>query len=264
MGNIHQSKRTVIKIGSSSLTHENGLINIRAMESIVKVLSDIVNSGREIIIVTSGAVAVGMGVMGIKKRPDDIPSRQAVAAIGQCELMSLYQDMFGKYHHIVSQILLSRDVTDNAQFTQNVRNTFDKLLEMNVIPIVNENDSICVDELAYGDNDTLSAIVAVISDSDSLVLLTDTDGLYTANPKKDKTARLIRQVGVIDETITRPAGESDSAVGTGGMKTKLLAASYAQEHDINTYIISGEDARTLYDLFDGKEVGTHFLKRSEL
>jgi glutamate 5-kinase len=184
MGNIHQSKRVVIKIGSSSLTHPNGLINIRAMEALVKVLSDIVNSGREIIIVTSGAVAVGMGVMGIDKRPDDIPSRQAVAAVGQCELMSLYQDIFGKHHHIVSQILLSRDVTDNAQFTQNVRNTFDKLLEKNVIPIVNENDSICVDELAYGDNDTLSAIVAVISDSDSLVLLTDTDGLYTANPKK--------------------------------------------------------------------------------
>ena len=261
---IHDAERIVVKIGSSTLTHPTGLINYRQVESLVITLSDIINSGKQLILVTSGAVAVGMSMMLIKQKPSDIPTRQAIAAIGQSKLMSLYQAMFIKHHRNVGQILLSRDVTDNDHFKQNVKNTINKLIEMNAVPIVNENDSICVDELAYGDNDTLSSIVAVISESDSLVLLTYIDGIYSADPSKYENAELIQKVGIIDENIMSIASDSSSNIGTGGMKTKLIAARYAQKHDIDTYIINGNNPKNLYKLFDGEKIGTHILKGSDL
>jgi len=261
---VKKAKRIVLKIGSSTLTHPQGLINIRAMENLVKVISDIKNSGKEIIVVSSGAVAVGMGKMGCRKRNGDIADKQAYAAVGQCELMYLYDKMFSEYHHNVAQILLSADITQCENLIKNVVNTFNRLIEMNVIPIVNENDSVYTHELMIGDNDNLSAIVAVMVNADLLVILSDIDGLYTSNPNTNSNAELIREVGIIDEQIEALAGDAVSDVGTGGMITKIQAAKYAQQNDIATYIISGKDPDIIYDLFEGMQVGTYFKKRSEL
>ncbi len=256
--------RVVLKIGSSTLTHSQGLANIRAMEQLVKVISDIKNSGKEIIIVSSGAVAIGMGKMGMQKRPADIPSKQAIAAVGQCELMYLYDKMFSVYHHTVAQILLTADINENEELLGNVQNTFRSLLEMKVIPIVNENDSVYIAELTIGDNDNLSALVAQMVEADALIILSDIDGLYTANPANNAAAQLIEEVGLIDASIHALAGGVSSNRGTGGMVTKIQAAQYAQNHDISTYIISGKKPERLYDLFEGKSVGTYFKKRSEI
>lgn len=264
MAENSKMNRVVLKIGSSTLTHSQGLINIRAMEQLVKVISDIKNSGKEIIVVSSGAVAVGMGKIGLLTRPEDIPSRQAIAAVGQCELMYLYDKMFSVYHHTVAQILLTADINQNDELLCNVQNTFRRLLEMNVIPVVNENDSVCTAELAIGDNDNLSAMVAHMVDADTLVILSDIDGLYTANPATDPAAQMVREVGEVDETVHAMAQGSTSNTGTGGMITKIQAAQYAQNHDISTYIVSGKDPEVLYDLFAGKAVGTYFKKRSEI
>jgi glutamate 5-kinase len=257
-------KRIVLKIGSSTLTHPQGLINIRAIEQLIKVISDIKNSGKEIIIVSSGAVAVGMGKMGILHKSSDLPEKQAFAAIGQCELMYLYDKMFSAYHHTVAQILLTIDITQSSERTENVKNTFNRLIDMNVIPVVNENDSVCVEELMIGDNDNLSALVAHMTDADMLIILSDVDGLYTANPNNNPDAKLIKEVDKIDQQIHMLAEDSTSNIGTGGMITKIQAAQYAQENDISTFIISGKEPDLLYDLFSGKPVGTYFKKRSEL
>lgn len=264
MIDISRANRIVLKIGSSTLTHPQGFINIRAMENIVKVISDIKNSGKEIIIVSSGAVAVGMGKLGGLNRASDLPSKQAYAAVGQCELMYLYDKMFSVYHHNVAQILLSADITQCENLTENVINTFNRLIDLNVIPIVNENDSVYTQELMIGDNDNLSAIVAVMTDADLLIILSDIDGLYTENPGINPDAQLISVVGEIDEKIQTLATDAVSDVGTGGMVTKLQAAKYAQDNDISTYIISGKEPELLYGLFEGKQVGTYFKKRSEL
>jgi len=257
-------KKVVLKIGSSTLTHPQGLIDIRAMEYLIKVISDIKNSGKEIIIVSSGAVAVGMGKMGVLRKSSDLPDKQAFAAIGQCELMYLYDKMFSVYHHTVAQILLTLDITQSMDRTENVINTFNRLIDMNVIPVVNENDSVCIEELTIGDNDNLSALVAHMVNADALIILSDVDGLYTSDPTTNPDAVLIKEVGKIDQKIHRLAEDSASNLGTGGMITKIQAAEYAQENDISTFIISGKDPDLLYDLFSGKQVGTYFKKRSEL
>ena len=264
MADSSKMNRVVLKIGSSTLTHKQGLINISALEPVVKVISVIKNCGKEIIIVSSGAVAVGIGKMGLLERPKDIPSKQAVAAVGQCELMYLYDKMFSVYHHTVAQILLTADINQNEELLCNVQNTFRRLLEMNVLPIVNENDSVCTEELAIGDNDNLSAMVAQMVDADILVILSDIEGLYTEDPTLNAKAQLIKEVGRIDEAIHALAGGVSSNRGTGGMVTKIQAAQYAQEHDIATYIVSGKDPEVLYDLFAGKAVGTYFKRRSEI
>lgn len=253
-------KRVVVKVGSSTLTHNSGNLNIRRVEQLIKVLADIKNSGKEVILVTSGAVAVGVGKIGLNKKPSDIPTKQACAAIGQCELMYVYDKAFSEYNHNVAQVLITKDVIEKDTLTQNVVNTFDTLLKHNVVPIVNENDTISFDEIVIGDNDTLSAIVATLVSADLLIILSDIDGLYDANPNQNKDAKLIRKVTAIDDTILSLAGDKGSELGTGGMITKLHAAQIAFDANIPMMIINGNNPNNLYDIFDDKEVGTLFTK----
>lgn len=259
---INKKKRIVIKVGSSTLTYETGLINIRRVESLVKIISDIMNSGIEVVLVSSGAVSVGCGKLGLRQKPSDIATKQAVAAVGQCELMHIYDMMFSNYGHKVAQILLTSSVLDDGWRQKNASNTFEKLLDLGVIPIVNANDSVSIEELEleFGDNDTLSAMVSKIINADTLILLSDIEGLYTADPRVDKNAELISEVEVINHETFALAGDSGTNRGTGGMKTKLLAAELVTSSGIDMYILSGENPNILYELIlDQKKVGTHFL-----
>lgn len=262
MNRFHEAKRIVIKIGTTTLTHGCGLINYRRLESLVKTLADLKNSGREIVLVSSGAIGVGIGELGLKSRPTDMPTKQACAAIGQCELMYTYDKLFSEYNHSVAQILLTRDVVEEEQRKQNVVNTFERLLEFGIIPIVNENDTVSTEEIEFGDNDTLSAIVAKLIGADVLVLLSDIDGLYTANPKEDPTATLIPVVENVED-VRHLAGGSSSMFGRGGMVTKIHAADIACGAGIDMSIINGSNPVLLYDLFDGNPVGTYFLGRKQ-
>lgn len=258
MNGFKDAKRVVVKIGTTTLTHGGGLLNYRRLEKLVKTLADLKNSGMEIVMVSSGAIGVGIGELGLKSRPSDAPTKQACAAIGQCELMYTYDKLFGEFNHSVAQVLLTHDVIDNDERKQNVINTFERLLEFGVIPIVNENDTVSTEELGFGDNDTLSAIVAKLIKADVLVLLSDIDGLYTANPKEDSSAELISVVENIEE-VRHLAGGSSSSFGTGGMVTKIHAADIACGAGMDMYIINGAEPSLLYDLLDGKSVGTHFI-----
>lgn len=256
MRSFAEAKRIVVKIGTTTLTHKSGLLNHRRLDALVRILSDLKNSGRELVIVTSGAVGVGMGEMGLAQRPKDMPTIQACAAVGQCELMYTYDKLFGEYRHKVAQVLLTRDVVEEERRKRNVTNTFDRLLEFGIIPIVNENDTVSVEELEFGDNDTLSAIVAVLVRADGLVLLSDTDGLYSADPRKDPSATLIPLVEDVDAVMDIAGGPG--AFGKGGMITKVHAAKKVCAEGIDMAIINGADPILLYDLMDGKSIGTYF------
>lgn len=258
MNPFKNAKRVVIKVGTSTLTHHTGLMNIRRVEQLVKVLSDIANTGKELILVSSGAVGLGIGKLRLPERPKDMPSKQAAAAVGQCELMHIYDKLFSSYNHTVAQVLLTRDVVENPERKQNVCNTFEKLLEMAVIPVVNCNDTVSVDEIAFSDNDTLSAIVANLIKADAVVLMTDINGLYTGNPRTDPSAVPVPRVEVLDDSIRAMAAGVGSSRGTGGMLTKLDAAGMVMPHGIDMAIVGGKDPGILYRLFDGEPVGTHF------
>lgn len=258
MKSITEAKRIVIKVGTSTLAHKTGMLNIRGIEGLVKTLADLQNAGKELILVSSGAIGVGSGKLGLKERPSDTPTKQACASIGQCELMYVYDKLFSEYNHCVSQILMTRDIIDSPKRAQNVINTFEKLLSLQVIPIVNENDSVSVEELEFGDNDTLSALVAKLAKADALIILTDIDGLYDDDPRKNPDAKLIPVVEEIDDTIKSLAQGKGSTLGTGGMITKIHAAEIATEAGIPVHILNGADPNILYDLFDGKAVGTVF------
>lgn len=265
MNRFTSAKRVVVKVGTSTLTYETGLINIRRVEKLVKTLSDIKNSGKQIVLVTSGAIGVGAGKLGLLERPSDTPGRQAAAAVGQCELMQIYDHAFNSYNHTVAQVLLTKDVVDDEPRRQNVVKTFERLLTMGVIPVVNENDTVAVDELEgenIGDNDTLSAIVAQLVHADALVIMSDIDGLFDANPRTDPGAKLIPVVTEINAEIEAHARGSGSKRGTGGMTTKIQAARIAVTAGIDMAIISGENPYTLYKLFDGEAVGTHFVRNN--
>ena len=259
---IKNAGRAVIKVGTSTITHENGRLDLRRLSGLSRVICDLVNSGKEIVLVTSGAIGVGLGKLGLGPvRPDDISKRQALASIGQCELMFIYDKLFGEYNHTVSQVLLTEDVIGNELTRTNVINTFSQLLSIGVTPIVNENDTVATDELEganIGDNDTLSAYVAKLVSADILILITDQDGLYDKDPSSDKTAKLIHEVGEITPDIEKMAGEPSSNFGTGGMATKISAAKIAKESEIPCAIVSGHDPENLYRLFDGDEIGTVF------
>ncbi len=255
---LTQAKRIVVKVGTSTLTYENGRLNLRRIEVLVRVLSDVKNSGREIVLVTSGAIGVGAGHLGLKERPHDIGGKQAAAAVGQCELMYCYDKLFSEFGHTTAQVLLTRDVVEDDQRKRNVINTIACLLEFGAVPIVNENDTVATEEIEFGDNDTLSAVVASLSKADALVLLTDIDGLYTADPRSDETATFIPLVETIDESLRKGASGAGSARGTGGMITKLNAAELAAADGIPTVIMNGKNPLRLYDVFDGKQVGTVF------
>ena len=257
-----QSRRVVVKVGTSTLTYENGKVNIRRLELLCKVLSDLHNSGKQIVLVSSGAIGVGMGKLKLKSRPKETRFKQALAAVGQCELMFLYDKFFGEYNNSVAQVLLTRDVVANEYSRQNVINTFQALLEMGIIPIVNENDTVAVDELIgqnFGDNDNLSAIVADLVGADMLVILTDIVGLYDSDPRKNPDAKRIPVVTHIDDSIREMAGGSGSNRGTGGMATKITAAAAATSAGINCCVMSGNDPSKLYKLIDGEQLGTMFV-----
>ena len=253
--------RVVIKVGTSTLTHQNGNINIRRIENLCKVISDLKNAGLEIIFVSSGAIAMGVGKLGLSKKPQDIPSKQACAAIGQCELMYTYDKLFLEYNHTVAQMLMTGADFENEERHTNFDNTLNRLLEFGVLPIINENDTIATSEIKVGDNDTLSAIIATSANADLLILLSDIDGLYTADPRKDADASLIPIVKEINEDIMNLAGTAGTSRGTGGMVTKLNAAQICMDAGIDMIIANGSNPEVLYDIFDGKSVGTRFTKK---
>ena len=258
--------RIVVKVGTSTLTHDGGMLNFRSFDRLARVLSDVQNMGYEIILVSSGAIAVGQNKLRMEARPTELRMKQAAAAVGQCELMHLYDKFFGDYNEIVAQILLTGDDIELPEKKQNLINTFDALLEMGIIPIVNENDSVSYSEIesehkVFGDNDTLSATVAVLCRAKRLVLLSDIDGLYESDPKENPDARLIREIRVLNEDVLTLAGGAGSARGTGGMITKLQAAEVAMSKGIDMIITNGSKPEVLYDIVEGNAAGTLFVGR---
>ena len=253
--------RIVIKVGTSTLAHPTGLLNIKRVEQMCKVISDLKNAGHEIVLVSSGAIGMGLGKIGITKRPGDISTLQAAAAIGQCELMYTYDKLFSEYNHTVAQILMTGAFVAIEDYGKNLNNTLFRLLELGVIPIVNENDTVTTDEIVIGDNDTLGAIIAERVRADLLVILSDIDGLYTANPAKDPTAERIEIIEEITEEIEALAGDAGSKLGTGGMVTKLKAARIATENGVNMVIANGKDPSILYDIIEGKGTCTRFVAK---
>ncbi len=251
--------RIVVKVGTSTLAHKTGNLNIRRVEQLCKVLSDLKNSGHEIILVSSGAVGMGVGKLCLPGRPEDTPSKQAAAAVGQCELMYTYDKLFSEYNHTVAQILLVGLDIENEERNRNFKNTLFRLLELGVLPIVNENDTVSTDEIEIGDNDTLSAIVAVNVEADLLILLSDIDGLYTADPHKNSDAQLIKTVEIITPEICALAGGKGSTLGTGGMSTKIKAAQMSTNSGIDMVIANGVNPDILYDIVENKDAGTKFL-----
>jgi len=250
--------RLVIKIGTSTIAHSTGRLNIRLVEKLVKVISDIKNSGNEVILVSSGAIGMGVGKLSLKARPEDIATKQAAAAVGQCELMYVYDRLFSEYNHVVAQILLTATDVEDEKRKSNFESTLHRLIELGAIPIINENDTVATEEIAVGDNDTLSAIVAVCSEADTLIILSDIDGLFTSDPHTDKNARLIPVVEKIDEKIMVIAGGKGTALGTGGMLTKLNAGKIVNAAGIDMVIAGGSSPDVLYDILGGSFKGTLF------
>lgn len=239
--------------------HNTGLLNIRHVELLCKVMSDLKNQGHELIFVSSGAIGMGVGKLSLPGRPADMPGKQAAAAVGQCELMYTYDKLFSEYNHTIAQILLTGSDVKHEDRYNNFKNTINRLLELGVLPVINENDTISTEEIAVGDNDTLAAIVAVGAEADLLVLLSDIDALYSADPHKDKNAKAINEVHEINDEIRALGGEKGSSLGTGGMQTKLKAAEMCMINGINMIIANGADPNVLYDITDGKQVGTLFI-----
>ena len=257
--------RIVVKVGTSTLAHPTGRLNIQRMEKLCKVLSDLKNMGHEIILVSSGAIAMGFGKLNLSERPKDVPTKQASAAVGQCELMYIYDKLFTEYNHTVAQLLITApDIEEGGVRKQNFHNTLARLLELGALPVINENDTISTEEFGIGDNDTLSAIVAVTIQADLLILLSDIDGLFDGDPRKNPDAKLIDTVEKIDEHIISLGGGSGSNLGTGGMATKLRAAQMATAAGCEMVIANGQSPEVRYDVAAGKCVGTRFsAKRDE-
>lgn len=259
MRKISERKRIVVKVGTSTLTHKTGRLNIRRVEQLVKTLADIYNAGHEVILVSSGAIGLGMGKLGMVERPKDTPGKQACAAVGQCELMYLYDDLFSNYSITVAQMLLTKYILLEDR-RQNVENALERLLRLGAIPVVNENDTVAIDELELevGENDSLAAVVATLAKADLLIIMSDIDGLYDCDPRKAENARLIPVVHEINEEIRGLAGGAGSKFGTGGMRTKIHAVELAYEAGIDVVLMNGKRPRRLYELFEDKEVGTLF------
>lgn len=264
---LKKAGKIVVKVGTSTLTYENGKVNFARIDKLARVLSDLLNQGREVVLVTSGAIAVGAGRMKIKGKPGTVQEKQAAAAVGQCELMHYYSKFFSEYGHTVGQILLTRDVVEEAHTRHNVVNTFETLMKYGIVPVVNENDSVSIDEIEYGekrvfgDNDTLSAIVAALVDADLLIILSDIDGFYDRDPRKNADSHLISIVREITPELEKCAGGAGSRRGTGGMVTKLSAAKLALSNKIDMVLASGADPDIITDITEGREAGTLFTAR---
>ncbi len=253
--------RIVVKVGTSTLAHSTGCLNIRHVEVLCKVLSDLKNAGHEIILVSSGAIGMGVGKLSLKEKPTDMATKQAAAAVGQCELMYTYDKLFSEFNHTVAQILLTGlDLEDPTRY-HNIKTTMNRLLELKVLPIINENDTVNTDEISVGDNDTLGAIVAVSMHADLLVLLSDIDGLYTADPHTHSSAKIIEKITEITPEIEALGGGSQSGLGTGGMATKISAAKRCVARGTDVIIANGSSPAVLYDILDGKKVGTRFIAK---
>ena len=260
---LKDKKRIVVKVGSSSLIHrETGRLDLRKMEVLVRELSDLHNQGKNVVLVTSGAVAVGSAVLGLKERPKELKVKQACSAVGQARLMMIYQKLFAEYNQTAAQILMTKNTMVNNLNRMHARNTFEELLNLDTIPVVNENDSISSYELElldkFGDNDTLSAVIAALIGADLLILLSDIDGLFTDDPNTNPNAKFIDTVETLDDKLLSMGKGSVSSVGTGGMATKIKAAEIANRQGIPCCVVSGEDPHVLYQLFDGAQIGTIF------
>lgn len=255
--------RIVIKVGTSTLAYSTGMLNIRRVEELCRVMSDLKNAGNEVILISSGAIGMGVGKLGLGKRPSDIPTKQAAAAVGQCELMYTYDKLFGEYNHTVAQILLTGEDIETEKRRENFRNTMFRLLELHAIPIINENDTVATDEIVIGDNDTLAAIVSANVEADLLVLLSDIEGLYTKDPHKFADAKLIPVVEELTPEILALAEGKGSELGTGGMITKLRAADIATRAGIDMIIANGAEPKILYSIVDGKPFGTRFIGKKD-
>lgn len=258
MGFVKEYNKIVIKIGTSTLTHATGALNLDRMESLVLALSDFKNAGKQIVLVSSGAVSAGIAKMNVDHRPRTVEEKQAMAAVGQSELMKMYDRFFSTYGHTVGQILMTKDVIDNAERRHAVENTFRVMLEMGCVPIVNENDSVSSEEIKFGGNDTLSAYVSLVSGADLLINLSDIDGLYDSDPRKNPDAKLVERVDVIDEAVLAMAGGAGTERGTGGMAAKIKAAKIVSEAGIPMIIANGTDPHILYDILKGEKRGTFF------
>lgn len=262
---LKDAKRIVIKVGTSTLTHENGKMNLIRMDRLALTIAELMNDSKQVVLVSSGAIGVGMGKFNLRKRPEIMGMKQALAAIGQCELMNIYSRLFAAYNYTVGQVLLTRTDLDDEVKRNNVMNTFNSLMELGVLPIVNENDTVSVDEIqhlnVFGDNDTLSAVVAKLISADLLIILSDVDGLYDKNPGKNKECRLISVVEDIDDTILSYADGKGSNRGTGGMITKLAAARIATEAGVNMVIANGQDPAIILDILKGENIGTLFIRK---
>ncbi len=259
---LKKKQRIVVKVGSSTITHEQtGNINFLKLEKLVRLLTDLHNQGKEVVLVTSGAIAVGRKAIGMTERPKTTAQKQACAAIGQASLMTVYQKLFSEYHQPCAQVLMTKLTVLNDITRQNACNTFEELFHLGVIPIVNENDTVATDELEdleIGDNDTLSALITAMIQGDLLILLSDIDGLYSDDPKKNPDAVLLQEVETLNESILQMAKGSSSLVGTGGMQTKLSAAKIATHSGADMVIANGEQVEHIVDIIAGKQIGTLF------
>lgn len=262
MKGIKDAQRIVVKVGTSTLTYDTGKVNLRRMDKLAQVISDLRNSGIEVALVTSAAIAVGVGKLGLPARPKDIPSRQAVATVGQCELMFMYDKLFSEYGNTIGQLLITRSDFESDERRANLSNSFEKLFEFGAIPFINEHDSIAVEEIVFGDNDTLSAMVAKLVNADALIILSDIDGLYSGNPREDENAYLIPVVEEISDELMAIAGTKGSTRGTGGMVTKLHAAQIAMDAGIDTVVMNGAQPEDIYRLLDGRQTGTYFKAKA--
>ena len=253
--------RIVIKVGTSTLTHPTGRMDIRHVETLCKVLSDVKNAGHEIVLVSSGAIGMGVGKLNLRERPTDMATKQAAAAVGQCELMYVYDQLFGTYNHTIAQILLTGEDLRDENRHRNFSNTVERLLDLNVLPVINENDTVSTVEIGVGDDDTLGALVAVSVKADMLMILSDIDGLYTADPRRERSAELIAEVREITPQMRESAGGGGTALSTGGMATKLTAAGICMEAGTDMYILNGAQPLLIYEVLEGKSVGTRFIGR---
>jgi len=256
---LKNKKKIVVKVGTSTLAYDNGKMNLQRMEKLVRVLADLHNSGREVVLVSSGAVGMGIGMIGLNGKPTDLVKKQALAAIGQVGLLRLYQKFFDEYNKTVAQVLLTKDGIENSLRRKNARNTINELIDMGIIPVVNENDTVSTDEIEFGDNDTLSAAVATLIHADLLLILTNTDGVFTADPHIHRSAQKVPKVMKASDDLKDVDLEGSSKLGSGGMVSKIAAAELCREHNVDVVIADGSEPSTIIEVLEGKDLGTFFV-----